>query len=162
MRNCCLCYSEIIPSPVLQHYFGFGVGDNVFGFLLNLFPLRSVIMALDLSWLSTNRCIYSGQKCGTSTMLGSVVLQYTCTVVHSPVSVHLHCVKFVYTLWYNDFETMKVPLSMSPYKFSEPYDMPLLGFSNGGNKKRKKRKISKRVAYGCQTPSAQRCSDQLL
>jgi hypothetical protein len=35
-----------------------------------------------------------------------------------------------------------------------------LGFRNGGNKKRRKRKICKIVAYGCQTPSAQRCSDQ--
>jgi hypothetical protein len=42
--------------------------------------------------------------------------------------------------------------------------MPLLGFSNGGKKKKKtrtrKRKICKIVAYGCQTPSAQRRSDQ--
>jgi hypothetical protein len=44
--------------------------------------------------------------------------------------------------------------------------MPLLGFSNGGKnkkkkvKRKKKRKICKIVAYGCQTPSAQRRSDQ--
>jgi hypothetical protein len=44
--------------------------------------------------------------------------------------------------------------------------MPLLGFSNGGNNKKKekkrKRKICKIVAYGCQTPSAQRRSDQKI
>jgi hypothetical protein len=43
----------------------------------------------------------------------------------------------------------------------EPYDNPFWGFSNGGNKKKtRKRKICKIVAYGCQTPSAQRRSDQ--
>jgi hypothetical protein len=47
-------------------------------------------------------------------------------------------------------------------KVSNSYDMPLLGFSNGGKKNNKKRKICKIVAYGCQTPSAQRRSDQFF
>jgi hypothetical protein len=41
----------------------------------------------------------------------------------------------------------------------ETLNNPLLGFSNGG-KKKKKRKKCKIVAYGCQTPSAQRRSHQ--
>jgi hypothetical protein len=51
-------------------------------------------------------------------------------------------------------------LLRSPCKNLESYDNPLLGFSHGGNNK--KRKICKIVAYGCQTPSAQHRSDQFL
>jgi hypothetical protein len=42
----------------------------------------------------------------------------------------------------------------------EPYDNSFWGFSNGG--KKRDEKICKIVAYGCQTPSAQRRSDQFL
>ena len=48
-----------------------------------------------------------------------------------------------------------------PCKISNSYDMPFCGFRYHGNKKNnKKRLISKIVAYGCQTTSAQRRSDQ--
>ena len=50
-------------------------------------------------------------------------------------------------------------------KISISYDMRLLGFINVGVKKEKKKeekKLPKIVAYGCQTTSAQRSSDQWL